>query len=56
MAETLVRFEPCRWYADVEDSFAACVHCGWLEEDHQAQVDAPFVVVGWAAPARRLAS
>lgn len=59
MAEqaTLVRFEPCPWYAgDVDDSLAACGHCGWLEEDHLGQVEAPFAVAGWAGQAERLAS
>jgi hypothetical protein len=54
---TLVRFEPCPWYADdAADQQAACWHCGWLEEDHLAQVEAPFGVDGWAGHAERLAS
>jgi hypothetical protein len=55
---TLVRFEPCLFYADgdVADSPPACWHCGWLEQDHLAQVDAPFAVAGWAPHAQRLAS
>jgi hypothetical protein len=54
---TLVRFEPCPWYADDgDDSFAACWHCGWLEEDHLAQVEAPVGGAGWAGDAERLAS
>jgi hypothetical protein len=54
---TLVRFEPCPWYADDgDDSLAACVHCGWLEADHLTQVEASVGEAGWARRAERLAS
>lgn len=53
----LVRFEPCPWYAyDVDDSLAACLDCGWREEDHLAEMEVPFGEAHWARLAERRAS